>query len=174
MNILKKALFLDRDGVINHRIIDDYVASPSQLVVFDFAAEAIQTLKLAFDYIFIVTNQQGIGKKLMSENDLSLIHEKMLEVIDPSRSLIDKIYFCPHLKNENCLCRKPAIGMALMAKNDFPDINFAESFLVGDSESDISFALSAGMQGIAVGGLADTRAKYILPNLMAVAKLENL
>lgn len=171
---MKKALFLDRDGVINHRIIDNYVVSPSELLVFDFVREAIKNFKTSFDYIFIVTNQQGIGKKLMSENDLRLIHEKMLDLIDPDRNLIDKIYYCPHLKNENCICRKPAIGMALMAKNDYPDINFAQSYLIGDSESDISFGLTAGMNTIAVGGLFDSRAKYNLPNLLAAAKLENL
>jgi histidinol-phosphate phosphatase family protein len=165
---MEKALFLDRDGVINCRLPGDYVKTPEDLSVFDFAGELLPVFKKYFDRIFIVTNQQGIGKKLMTELDLWFIHQKMLAEIDAEKKLIDAIYFCPHLAQEKCSCRKPSVGMALKAKNDFPKINFAVSLMVGDSSSDILFGKNAGMKTIAVGGLSDENADFTVKDLTEI------
>ncbi|AEA34632.1 D-glycero-alpha-D-manno-heptose-1,7-bisphosphate 7-phosphatase [Hippea maritima] len=135
-----KTLFLDRDGVINKKIENDYVRNWEQFEFLPNVIEALKILNSLFDRIIIVTNQRGIGRKLMTEKDLEVIHKNMLSVLSKENIKIDKIYYCPHdYKKEICNCRKPKIGMALQAKKDFPDIDFRNSIMVGDSLSDIEF-----------------------------------
>jgi len=138
-------LFLDRDGVINRRLVDDYV---KKLEEFEFLPKVLKSIAIfskAFKHIFIVTNQQGVGKGLMTEVDLEIIHKKMLEEIEAQGGRIDKVYHCPDLASSNSKNRKPEIGMALKAQKDFPDIEFSKSLMVGDSKGDIKFGKNAGM-----------------------------
>ncbi len=130
-------LFLDRDGVINVKLDERYVQNPSEFEFIPGAEKAIALLSTIFKRILIVTNQQGIGKGLMTENDLNFLHDYMLTELAKSEGRIDKVYFCPHLVSEKCGCRKPNPGMIQKAKLDFPEINFGNSYLVGDSLSDI-------------------------------------
>jgi len=96
--------------------------------------------------IIIVTNQRGIGKGLMTEEDLKEVHERMIDEFKKNEIRIDGIYYCPHdYEKEGCNCRKPAPGMALKAKEDFPEIDFFKSISVGDSLSDIEFGKNLGM-----------------------------
>lgn len=139
------SLFLDRDGVINRRIPGDYVKRIEEFNFNPGAAEAIAVFSKIFRYIFVVTNQQGIGKGLMDEYDLAIIHDYMLEKLRQTGGRIDKVYFCPGLAKDNPACRKPQIGMALQAKADFPDVDFSRSLMIGDSVSDIEFGNNAGM-----------------------------
>jgi D-glycero-D-manno-heptose 1,7-bisphosphate phosphatase len=130
-------LFLDRDGVINVKLDERYVQNPSEFEFMPGAKRAIHLLSTIFKRILIVTNQQGIGKGLMSVTDLSFLHDYMLAEITKSGGRIDKVYFCPHLASEKCGCRKPNAGMIHQAKLDFPGINIGNSYLVGDSLSDV-------------------------------------
>lgn len=139
------ALFLDRDGVLNERIVGDYVRNPDQLKVFRECGPLLMTLKSTFTRIFVVTNQQGIGKGLMSVSDLHDIHQKLSQELNTELALFDAIYFCPSLKEAKDPDRKPGIGMALKAKNQFPEINLGNSLMIGDSVSDLEFGKSAGM-----------------------------
>lgn len=144
-------LFLDRDGVINRRIIGGYVLVPDQ---FEFLPNVLEALNLAaslFDKIIVVTNQQGVGKKLMSEEDLDAIHAYMIEKIEKHGGRVTKIYSCPHLAEENSPFRKPAPGMAYQAKQDFPDIQFSRSIMVGDTEEDMLFAKNLKMKSVFIG-----------------------
>ncbi|WP_197460546.1 D-glycero-alpha-D-manno-heptose-1,7-bisphosphate 7-phosphatase [Thermodesulfatator autotrophicus] len=152
MNIDKSwTLFLDRDGIINKKIENDYVRNWEQFEFLPGVIEALKVLGNIFGKIIIVTNQRGIGRGLMTYNDLKEIHNKMLEVFKVNRIKITTIYYCPHdYEKEVCNCRKPRIGMALMAKKDYPEINFSKSIMIGDSLSDIEFAKNVGMIGIAV------------------------
>jgi D-glycero-D-manno-heptose 1,7-bisphosphate phosphatase len=134
------ALFLDRDGVINERLVDDYVRDWSQFAFCEGVPFALGVLRPYFERIVVVTNQQGIGKGLMSEADLDEIHTKMMAELEEVGCKIDGIYYCPHLASAGCDCRKPATGLALQAQRDFPEIDFSDSFLVGDSESDLLLA----------------------------------
>ncbi|MFA5541921.1 MAG: HAD-IIIA family hydrolase, partial [Bacteroidales bacterium] len=102
-----KTLFLDRDGVINTRLVDDYVKTWKEFEFIEGVLEAISIFSKEFDRIFIVTNQQGIGKGIMSEEDLDKIHSRMIEEIEAKGGRIDKIYFCKHLAKENHIDRKP-------------------------------------------------------------------
>ena len=143
-------LFLDRDGVINKKLEGRYVTNFSEFAFIEGSVQAIINLKSIFNKIVIVTNQQGVGKKIMSVEDLHLIHSMMEDAISTDVKYIDKIYFCSHLDSDCCNCRKPDIGMLLQAKNDFPDLNVTNSFLVGDSESDIQSGLKFGLKTIKV------------------------
>ena len=130
-------LFLDRDGVINVKLDKRYIQNHSEFEFMPGAQKAIALLSTIFKRILVVTNQQGIGKGLMTQNDLNFLHDYMLTELAKSEGRIDKIYFCPHLVSEQCGCRKPNPGMIQQAKLDFPEINLGNSYLVGDSPSDI-------------------------------------
>ncbi len=142
-------LFLDRDGVINYKI-DGYVQFFSEFKFIKDVPESIARLSDYFERIIIVTNQQGIGKKIMTENQLFTLHDKMISEINKIGGEIEKIYYCLHLESENCYCRKPKSGMLLKAKEDFPDIDFAKSILIGDSDTDIIAAENVNIKSIQV------------------------
>jgi len=142
-------LFLDRDGVINQKI-DGYVQSFDEFNFIDGVLVSIKKLSDYFERIIIVTNQQGIGKGIMTEDELHILHQKMLQEIVSSGGKIDKIYHCPHLASLKCKCRKPESGMLLKANSDFPEISFENSILIGDSDSDIMAAENVGVKAIQV------------------------
>jgi D-glycero-D-manno-heptose 1,7-bisphosphate phosphatase len=149
------SLFLDRDGVINRRLIDDYVKTWTEFEFMPDAIETIAHLRSCFAHIFVVTNQQGIGKKIMNTSDLQSIHNQMLESLEKCNQtklpIINQIYFCPSLKADNDHRRKPKIGMALQAQADHPKVDLFKSIMVGDSISDMEFGRSAGMKTIFFG-----------------------
>jgi histidinol-phosphate phosphatase family protein len=162
MNILEEidhswTLFLDRDGVINKRIPDGYVTRVEEFEFLPGSKKAIAHFASIFKYILVVTNQQGIGKGLMSEADLEAIHHNMRMEIHTAGGRIDEIYYCPELKEKNPQCRKPEIGMFLQACDDFPEIRPSKSIMVGDSDSDIQF-----------GKLADLRLNVGIGNRVTV------
>jgi histidinol-phosphate phosphatase family protein len=149
LNIDKRwTLFLDRDGVINKRLEGDYVKTLAEFEFLDGVPEALKKLSGIFGKVIIVTNQQGIGKGLYTENDLHIIHSYLLDEIEKHEGRIDKVYFSPHLASANHPNRKPGIGMALEAKKDFPEIDFSRSMIAGDSISDMQFGKGCGMRTI--------------------------
>lgn len=149
LNINKNwTLFLDRDGVINKKIDNDYVKQWIEFEFIEGVLDALKFLNTVFGSIIVVTNQQGIGKKLYRKEDLELIHKNMLYEIAYHGGKIDKVYFSPYLKSENHPYRKPGIGMALKAKEDISTINFKQSIMIGDSMSDMEFGRNAGMKTI--------------------------
>lgn len=145
-------LFLDRDGVLNVRTPGDYVKTPDEWIPVPGLEEAMRQLSLRFGRIFVVTNQAGIGRGLMTEADLAAVHRKMTEIIAPSGAHIDAIYHCPHRSDAGCDCRKPGTGMALRAKVVFPDVDFTHSWMVGDSVADMEMAFRLGMRSVLIAG----------------------
>ncbi len=145
------ALFLDRDGVINKRLIDDYVKNIKEFAFLEKVPQAIAVFSGFFKRIFVVTNQQGIGKGLMTEQTLNIIHEHMLKTINESGGNIDKIYFCGDLKENKPFNRKPNVGMGLRAKKDFADINLKKSVMAGDTLNDMIFGKRLGMTTVLIG-----------------------
>lgn len=139
-------LFLDRDGVINKRIFGGYILEESAFVFNEGALEALAILNKVFGKIVVVTNQQCIGKKLISVDQLNQIHELMCSQIITVGGRIDGVYFAPELKNEIDSTRKPAAAMAMKAKKDFPEIDFSKSIMIGDTDSDIIFGKNLGMK----------------------------
>lgn len=133
-------LFLDRDGVINELLPGRYVSQWEEFRFKEGVLEGLAEIGPCFKYIFIITNQQGIGKNLMSQADLNIIHSKMLVHIEKMGGRIDGIRFCPHLAAENCDCRKPGIGMIRDLMALIPDIANTQKILLGDSPSDFQLA----------------------------------
>lgn len=164
-------LFLDRDGVINRRLEDDYIKKISEFVFLDGVPEAIRILSGVFGKIFVVTNQQGIGKGLMNEADLISIHTYMIKNIEKRGGKIDQIYFCPELDGINHPDRKPQTGMALKAKQDYPEIDFLKSIMVGDSLSDMEFGRRAGMKTVFIGEIKSNCNETLIDyNFMSLSK----
>lgn len=165
-------LFLDRDGVINERLIDDYVKELNELKIIKGVPEAVSGFTKLFGTIVVVTNQQGIGKGRMTADDLDIIHGFIADVISNEGGRIDKFYFAPQLASENSPMRKPGVGMGLEAKKDFPQIDFNKSLMVGDSESDIEFGINLGMKTVMLKNDRNlsTKADYIFENLYDLAK----
>jgi histidinol-phosphate phosphatase family protein len=149
LNINKDwTLFLDHDGVINKKLENDYVKHWIEFEFIEGTLDALKILNSVFGKIVVVTNQQGIGKGIYRTEDLELIHQNMLYEVSYLGGRIDKVYFSPYLSSQNHPTRKPGIGMALAAKNDFPQIDFTKSIIVGDSMSDMEFGKNAGMKTV--------------------------
>lgn len=146
-------LFLDRDGVVNVQIVGGYVESVDQFVFIDHFLEAMKLLRPQFKHIILVTNQQGIGKGICTQAQVDAVHSYLQMRLLAQQTPMDAIYCCPHLASDDCDCRKPNIGMLLQAKSDFPDIDFADSAMVGDSLSDMQFAQNAGIMPVHVGAI---------------------
>ncbi len=139
-------LFLDRDGVLNRQIIGDYVRNISQWEWLPNVLSTMKHLSERYSRVFIVSNQQGIGKGLLTSEDLERIHKSMLSDIELAGGRIDGVYVCPDLADSDSGMRKPAIGMALTAKKDFPEVDFTRSVMAGDSLTDMQFGYNAGMR----------------------------
>lgn len=158
-------LFLDRDGVINKRLIADYVKTLEEFELLPGVAEAIAKSNQLFGRVVVVTNQQGIGKGIMTECNLSEIHAYCNELLKAASARVDGYYFAPELANENSLFRKPNGGMAEQAKADFPEIDFSKSVMVGDSNSDIEFGHRLGMKTVFIGDKEHKTADFTFENL---------
>ena len=144
-------LFLDRDGVINRKLEGDYVKTIEEFEFLPNSLKAIVAFSNYFHKIIVVTNQQGISKKLMTEDDLSKVHNHLLKEVEKLNGRIDAIYHAPQLESENSIMRKPITGMAHLAQKEFPSIEFSKSIMVGDSISDMEFAKNAGMNSLFIG-----------------------
>ena len=152
-NIINKdwTLFLDRDGVINVRIIDGYVTKIDEFEFLPNVIEALKIFKKKFKHIIVVTNQQGVGKGIMKFEDVEEVHRFMVQKVADNEGKIDKVYFCPQLKSVLDNYRKPSPKMAYFAQNDFPDIDLSKSIMIGDMYSDVEFGKNAGMKTIFIG-----------------------
>lgn len=143
-------LFLDRDGVIDVELENDYVKRPEEMIFIPGAVEAIARLQPLFARTLVVTNQRGVAKGLMTLDDLDRVHRHMVSRIEAAGGHIDKIYFCTGM-DESDPRRKPNNGMFLDALEDFPQIDPARSLMVGDKPTDMEFAARCRLTGVLVG-----------------------
>ena len=162
---MKKALFLDRDGIIN--VDHGYV---SQIEKFEFVEGIFDLLKCFADagyLIFVVTNQSGIGRGYYSEDNFTALTEWMIEAFRKRGLKIEKVYYCPHSPEDKCHCRKPQIGMIEQALADYP-VDLAHSYMIGDKQSDIDLALNAGIgQSVYIGDKQIKNCTYIFKSIEA-------
>lgn len=166
-------LFLDRDGVINRRIVDDYVRNPDQ---FEFLPGALGALSILADWaprIVVITNQQGVGRGLMTHASVDEVHGHMMDQISASGGRIDEVLVCPHLVAKRCPCRKPAPGLASDWLAGHPDVDPRLSIMVGDAASDIAMGTAlarrtGGCDTVRIGSF-DPQADYSAPSLEAFA-----
>lgn len=155
--LLKPAVFLDRDGVLN--IDKGYICRKEDFVWIDGAKEAIKLLNDDGYYVFVITNQSGVARGYYTEDDIIKLHNWMNEELSKAGALIDRFYYCPHLPEAAvekyrvcCKCRKPAPGLILQAFNDWPVVDKGRSFLIGDSERDVEAAKNAEIEGYLFSG----------------------
>lgn len=167
MNVYSKpetrAVFLDRDGTINfnepgyvHKI-KDFKFTPGALT-------ALRKLSQTNYKIIIVTNQSGIGRNLFTKKDLEILHRWMLGEFRKEKIRIDKIYYCPHIAQDNCSCRKPKIGMLKEAVKDF-GVNLSKSWIVGDSEREVQMGKEANLRTIFLGKKSAIKPHHQVENL---------
>lgn len=154
-------LFLDRDGVINERIVDGYVMDFNDFVPVPQLFEALRIFNDKFGKIFVVSNQQCIGKGLCTENTVIHLHHQVNDMLLNNKILIDDFLFCPHKASDNCNCRKPKPGLALQAVEKHPSIDFSKSIIVGDMLTDIQFGHQLGMTTVYVGAPNNHQMKEI-------------
>ena len=142
----RKAIFLDRDGVINEER-KDYVKNVKEFKIKSDVGKTIKILKDHGFLVIIITNQSAINRKILSVQKLNEIHDYFNNYLKKYNTFVDGIYFCPHTPNENCECRKPKPGLLLKAKKDF-DMLFKDSWMIGDSQTDIEVAKTVGCNSI--------------------------
>ncbi len=140
-------LFLDRDGVINQEKEDSYIFHYGEFRFYDQVKEALRIFASIFGRIVIVTNQRGVGRGLMTAEQLEIIHDQMVAEIVLAGGRIDRIYYADSLDDEHPH-RKPNPGMAFAAQADFPEIDFHRALMVGNNLSDMEFGRNAGMYTI--------------------------
>jgi len=138
----KKVVFLDRDGVIN-RDSSNYIKSWSEFEFIPGSLEAIRQLTLKGFVIIIITNQSVINRNMVSKKGLEHIHTMMKRDILSHGGEIKDIFFCPHIPEDQCDCRKPKPGLIYQAAQKY-QIDIKAAVMVGDSAKDIECARSAG------------------------------
>ena len=143
-----KLVILDRDGVINQDS-KHYIKSPDEWVPIEGSLEAISLLNKNGYTVVVATNQGAIGKKLFNTTTLDKIHKKMQDLLKTKKGEIDKIFYCPHIDEDKCLCRKPKNG--LMRKiSEYYGISLKKIPSIGDSARDLEAYAKSEAQPILV------------------------
>ncbi len=153
-------IFLDRDGTL---IIDKvYLNDPNGVEFIEGVIDGLKKLNQCGYKLVIVTNQSGVARGLVQEENLHKIHQKIKDILIQNKVDIFKIYYCPHSPEENCNCRKPKIGMV---EEIIDMMDTKKSFVVGDKESDIEFGKTLGIKSILLSEKrVNTKADFIAKN----------
>ncbi|MBU8906131.1 D-glycero-alpha-D-manno-heptose-1,7-bisphosphate 7-phosphatase [Desertibacillus haloalkaliphilus] len=165
----KRAVFLDRDGVINEVLTSRvrFVNKPSQLYFLEGVPQAIRKLNQQFDYIFVVTNQGGVGLGFMKEQQLRNIHKHMIEQLAAEGATIHDVAYCPHKPRAGCECRKPGSKMISDLADKY-DVDLSCSYMVGDRDTDIQAGKRVGTKGVFLG-VSDPLADAAFPDLLSAS-----
>ncbi|MDI7275161.1 MAG: D-glycero-beta-D-manno-heptose 1,7-bisphosphate 7-phosphatase [Anaerolineae bacterium] len=143
-----RAVFLDRDGVINENR-EDYVKSWDEFSFLPGALEALRRLAASPLLIVVVTNQAAIGRGLVSADMVHEVNRRMIEEIEATGGRVDALYLCPHNRDESCECRKPKPGLLIQAAQEM-GIDLGQSYCVGDKLSDLEAGRAVGCGGVLV------------------------
>ena len=142
---VNKAVFLDRDGVINKKVPEkDFVKNTNELIYLPRVKQIISKIKKKGYLAIIISNQSGINRRIIKKENLEKINEKLRKDLG-----IDGIYYCPHLPDENCECRKPKTGLIEKAVKDF-NLDVKNSWMIGDNAFDVIAGKTAGCKTIMV------------------------
>jgi D-glycero-D-manno-heptose 1,7-bisphosphate phosphatase len=167
---MNKCFFFDRDGIVNTRKVDGYIKNFNE---FEFIPEFLELFKMTEEQGFlkiIITNQQGIGKGLMTEDDLTKVHNLMqFNLFQQFGYSFDDIYYCPDLANSGSKTRKPEPGMLLEAIEKW-DVDIDKSFFIGDSETDALAGQRAGIKTILIGDFSKNKATFVFSNFTEFLK----
>lgn len=168
----RRFIVLDRDGVINEDS-DDFIKSPAEWIPIPGSLDAIAALGRAGFRIAVATNQSGVGRGLYTVEILEAIHKKMIDSIKAAGGTIDGIFFCPHLPDAGCDCRKPKPGLLLQAAELF-DCNPSDIRVIGDSMRDLEAARSVGAEPILVRSGYGRKTEKSLSDSTSVPIFNNL
>jgi len=145
---MNKAVFLDRDGVINKEK-KDYVKSVNELEIYPQIPSFIKKIKELGFIVIVITNQSAINRKLTTKENVNKIHKEIQKLLKLNNTKIDDFFYCPHMPEENCECRKPKSGLILQAQIKF-NIDLKKSWVIGDNESDVESGTNIGCKGIKI------------------------
>ena len=161
------AIFLDRDGVINRRIVGGYVTGWSEFEFLPRAIDGIVELQSIHAPIVVISNQAGVGKRLVTVENLNDMTERFVAAVRERGGRIDAVYYCPHAPSAKCACRKPKPGLLLQAASDW-GIDLRSSVFVGDSSSDVAAAQAVGARPVLITDVV-LQQPQLVPNLTPVA-----
>ncbi len=142
------AVFLDRDGTINEDV--GYLDDPADVKLLDGVADAIRLLNQRGLKIIIITNQSGVARGYLTEEQLQGVNRRVVELLEKQGARVDAIYYCPHHPEDGCNCRKPMPGLLERASEEL-HVELEGSYMVGDKHTDVLTAKSAGVKGVLVG-----------------------
>ena len=146
--IKNKAIFLDRDGILNKNR-NDYVKNIDELEINPNIGNFVKKLNENGFLIIVVTNQSAINRGLTTHENVEKIHSEIQSFLNNFGTKVDRFYYCPHTPSENCECRKPKSGLLKKAINDF-SIDPYNSWMIGDNDSDIISGRSVGCKTIKI------------------------
>lgn len=133
----RPAIFLDRDGTIIEHV--HYLREPEKVRLFDFSVDALKTLRKKEYWIFVISNQSGVGRGLIKKDEFTAVHSKFCDLMKPHGVEIDEFLYCFHRPDDQCDCRKPRPGLIRRVAKTF-SIDFQRSFTLGDSLCDVELA----------------------------------
>lgn len=163
MDELKKAIFLDRDGVINNNKDRYYTWKKEDLEINPGVIKTLKELKNRAYLLIVISNQGGISKGEYSREDVETFHEHLNSELGKAGASIDDFYFCPHHSDsENCLCRKPQSLMIQKALARYA-IDPGQSWMIGDSQRDMEAGKAAGLKTILVE--SNSKLDVVLENI---------
>ena len=138
---LKKAVFLDRDGVLIEQVA--YLSRPEQVALIPGVVEALELIHRHGDFAVVISNQSGVGRGYFTAADVDAVHDRIQELLAERNERVDAFYYCPHAPDEECKCRKPSPEMILRAAERF-GIDVGSSLMLGDRMSDLKCGVNAG------------------------------
>lgn len=164
--MLENAIFLDRDGTINEDVGD--LCTIEKLIFIPDALKALRILQKKF-LLFIITNQAGISKEIFTESDFLKFNKKYIKILEKNGIKIMRVYYCPHTREEKCLCQKPNPYFVKKAEKEF-NLNRNKSFVIGDHPSDVEMGYNMNIKTVYLltgHGKKHLRELKIKPNLIA-------
>lgn len=148
----EKVVILDRDGTV---VVDrNYLSDPADLEFLPGAVDGLRRLYRDGYRLIVITNQSGVGRGMLSLQRLHDIHQRFRTMVAEAGASIDEIYFCPHIPEDNCACRKPRLGLLLRAASEL-HFDPANAIVIGDKASDIEFGRDAGATTILIASEQD-------------------
>jgi D-glycero-D-manno-heptose 1,7-bisphosphate phosphatase len=168
----RPGIFLDRDGTINREV--HYLSDPEKFELLPGVADAIAEWNAGGWVVVVVTNQSGVGRGYFTGATLDAIHEKMRAALSTKHARVDAIYFCTHLPEEDCACRKPRVELFHRAAEEL-DVDFRQSFFIGDKWSDVAPASELGGRGILLRtGHGEAQLREVPPDARPVIIADDL
>lgn len=171
------AVFLDRDGTLMRDV--GYPRDPAELELLPGVAQALRLLHESGVALVLVSNQSGIGRRLLTDDDLSCVHNCLVQTLAQHGVRLDGICYCPHAPWDQCECRKPRPGLLYRAAAEL-DLDLTQSFMVGDRLSDVIAGHRAGCRTVLLGAATKPDEMYstepdplpdvVLPDLLTAAR----